>query len=441
MARRPTTRAKLALETLEAREVLSAGGPTAEAQELLELTNFARQHPAEAANWAISDMQTDNLGLTLKTFGLSADQARRDIASHPAAQPLAWSPQLTQAATVQSRAQAERGVQTHDGGGTLADGTAVGVSLNDRITNAHYDQAISEGENAFAYARSARNATKAFLLDWGNDRNVLPHLTNLMNPSQREAGFGVVASGSRTLGPKLVTEVFGARAGAKAMLVGVAYNDTVVADGMYEAGEGVGDVAIDVTDASGATRTISTWDSGGYQVALDPGTYQVTARVGNKIVRSQQVQVGDKNVKVDFVLSDPWSGGNIAPPKPVETPAPAPVPVPVRTPAPAPAPAPAPVTVRSETPKPTPTPSLAPTVSPAPVEAPKPAPAPAPAPAPTPAAAPVTPKAEVASPASTFRQADPVPADTSRQQVKTVALQLVTAPDPLNSEAISWESW
>src|SRR4051795_10736752 len=165
MARRPTLRTNLKLERLESREVLTAGGPTAEMQAMLELTNFARQHPAEAANWAFSDLHTDNLGVTIQAFKVNVGQAKQDIASKTPAQPLAWNDQLASAANTLSRYQAESGQQTHTGsGGTLADGTPVGVSLGDRISNAHYDNSVSRGENAFAYSRSVENSMKAFLI-------------------------------------------------------------------------------------------------------------------------------------------------------------------------------------------------------------------------------------------------------------------------------------
>ncbi len=306
MARRPARKSLFRVESLESREVLS--GPSAEMQELLWMTNFARQHPADAANWATSDLTTDNLGLTLQSFHVNIDEAKNDISSRPAAQPLAWNDQLASAANTLSQYQAQSGQQTHTGsGGTLADGTRVGVTLSDRLSNAGYLNSTASGENAFAYATSARNATEAFLLDWGNDRSVLPHLTNLMNPSFREAGFASVATSNKGLGPEVITQDFGSRAGQKPMLVGVAFNATatVQPDRRYEAGEGVGGVSIDVTNSQGVTQTVQTWDAGGYQLALDPGHYTVTARVGDKVIRSQGVDIGTQNVEVDFVLSDP----------------------------------------------------------------------------------------------------------------------------------------
>ena len=379
MARRPTPRAIFKLERLETREVLSSGGPTGEVQAMLELTNFARQHPVEAANWAGSDLQTDSLGLTLRTFGVDLGQARAGIASKPVAQPLAWNASLAKAATIQSVFMAQTGQQTHTGGGTLADGTVVGVTGDDRISNAGYRNRTVSGENAFAYASSVDNAMNAFLLDWGNDPSVKPHLTNIFRADYSEVGIGVVNTANKGLGPKVITQDFASRSDAKPMLVGVAYNDSVKADHFYQAGEGVGDVSIDVTNSAGQTQTVQTWDAGGYQIALDPGNYTVTARAGNTVIRSQAVTIGTQNVKVDFNLSDPWVGIVVAPPAPVVVTPPAriaarvivtpPAPVVVVTP-PAPpaavvvAPTPAPVVVYS-----------APVAAPAAVTIPAPVPA------------------------------------------------------------------
>lgn len=344
MARRPTPRAIFKLERLEVREVLSSGGPTGEVQAMLELTNFARQHPVEAANWAGSDLQTDNLGLTLRTFGVDLGQARSVIKAKAAVQPLAWNSSLAQAAATQSEFMAETGQQTHTGGGTLADGTVVGVTGDDRISNAGYRNRTVSGENAFAYATSVDNAMNAFLLDWGNDPSVKPHLTNIFRPDYTEVGIGIVNTTNKGLGPKVITQDFASRSDAKPMLLGVAYNDSVKADHFYQAGEGVGDVSIDVTNSAGQTQTVQTWDAGGYQIALDPGNYTVTARVGNNVVRSQAVTVGTQNVKVDFNLADSWAGVVVAPAAPVPTPVVVPVPVVVVVP-PAPALVPVPVIV------------------------------------------------------------------------------------------------
>ncbi len=87
----------------------------------------------------------------------------------------------------------------------------------------------------------------------------------------------------------------------------MAYSDTDK-DHFYSIGEGQGGVDVEIKNLdTGSVEHDSTWGSGGYQSSgLNPGRYQVTARVGGKVVRSQDVVVNDQNVKVDFILSDPW---------------------------------------------------------------------------------------------------------------------------------------
>jgi uncharacterized protein YkwD len=419
MARRPTPRAILKLERLENREVLSSGGPSAQAQAMLELTNFARQHPAEAASWAGSDLQTDNLGLTLSTFHVDLNAARQAISSKPVVQPLAWNDSLAKAATVQSEFQAETGTQTHSGGGTLADGTVVGVTMDDRISNAGYIGRTVSGENAFAYATSVSNAMNAFLIDWGNDPAVKPHLTNLFRGDYSEVGIGIVATSNKGLGPNVITQDFASRAGQKPMLLGVAYNDSVKADNFYEAGEGVGNVLISVTDSQGHVLTVQTWDAGGYQIALDPGNYTVTASVGNQIVRSQSVSIGNQNVKVDFNLAQAWSGATLNSP----VAAPAPVAIVVTPPAPivkVTPPAPAPVVVPTRV-------VIVSTPTPAPVVAPVPTPT-------------VTLVGGIVTALNSSRVTMPaviVPVVTS-----PIVLPAIEPVNPLNSaNDIQWQSW
>ena len=94
----------------------------------------------------------------------------------------------------------------------------------------------------------------------------------------------------------------------------------------------MGGVVIDIKNlANNAPASVETWDQGGYQVELDPGSYQVSARVGDRIVRSETVNIGTQNVKVDYDLSKPWSGetvAKVAVQAPASAPAPAPAPAP-----------------------------------------------------------------------------------------------------------------
>ena len=302
---RPRLRRTPHLEPLEARAVMSAGGPGPEAQYLLELINEARTDPPAAAVRVTSDLDA-NTRATLEHFQEDIHQARREIAAIPPRPALAWNERLAAAAHAHSRDQADTGVQSHTG----SDGSDLGTRL-DRVG---YGGPRAAAENAFGYAQSVALAHRAFTLDWGVPSR--GHRRNLLQPDPaeapyREVGLGIAESSRFGFGPQVVTEVFGRRDDAPAQLLGVAFDDRD-GDDFYDPGEGRGDVAIEAVALdvagrpTGARAEATTWDAGGYQMPLDPGAYQVTARVGLRVVRRQRVVIGVENLKVDYNLSDPW---------------------------------------------------------------------------------------------------------------------------------------
>ncbi len=94
---RSTKRRSLELERLESREVMAAGGPSAQAQHMLELINFAHSNPAAAADHVLSSLDGD-VTATLSHFGVDVEQTRREIGAIGARPPLAWSDALASAA-------------------------------------------------------------------------------------------------------------------------------------------------------------------------------------------------------------------------------------------------------------------------------------------------------------------------------------------------------
>ena len=58
---RSTFRHAPRLEALESREVLASGGPSAQAQQMLEMLNHARTNPAEMADRITSNLDIDVL--------------------------------------------------------------------------------------------------------------------------------------------------------------------------------------------------------------------------------------------------------------------------------------------------------------------------------------------------------------------------------------------
>ncbi len=157
---------------------------------------------------------------------------------------------------------------------------------------------------------------QAFLIDWGVSDD--GHRRNILQPgvSQNDAyqsvGIGIATTGSNSkVGPLVITQDFGSQPNQQAQLVGVAYYDNQKT-GMYEIGEGQGGVQINATNlATGQTTSTQTWSSGGYQIALSPGQYQITASVNGTVFQTLPVTIGTVNVEQDFVLTNTWDGRSL----------------------------------------------------------------------------------------------------------------------------------
>jgi uncharacterized protein YkwD len=312
---RPTLRQTPRLEALESREVMSSGGPSAQAQYMLEQINFARTNPVAAAEKYSTNLDADTLG-SIAYYNLDLNAAKAAIANSPARQPLAWSDDIGAAAQGQSNDQAANGYQGHQG--------SDGSNLATRMARAGVKNVTNAAENAFAYSKSLDQAMEAFLLDWGvadsgHRKNMLQPTANDDN-SFNQVGIGVTGASKNGTGPLVVVQDFARVNNKPADLLGVAYDDTNK-DGAYSLGEGKGDVTITARNIStGAEASVDTWDAGGYQIPLTPGTYDVTAKVGNRVVRTQRAAIGTQNVKIDFRLSDPWQENVPAPAPVVATP-------------------------------------------------------------------------------------------------------------------------
>jgi uncharacterized protein YkwD len=298
----PKSRRPPRLESLETRQLLSRGAPTADAQYMLELINEARTNPPAAAERAVSNLDA-NVRATVKYYNVDLNARKQAIAASAPKPPLAWNDALAGAAQAHSQDMADAGYQSHDG----TDGTTPAK----RMERAGYASASASAENAFAYATSADEAMKAFLLDWGVPDE--GHRRNLQQPdapadsAYRDVGIGLVKTGRAGVGPLVVTQNLASRAGAQAVLLGVVYRDDN-GDRFYEPGEGQGSARVDATNlATGQTSTAETADPGGYQMSLAPGRYRVNASVGGQSVGTADLDVGTQNAKRDFVLDPRWS--------------------------------------------------------------------------------------------------------------------------------------
>lgn len=297
---RPSLRRAPTMERLETRQVLSSlAGPSPDKQYALELINLARTNPAGAAERLTTVVDAD-VEATLASFRLNLGDLKTKIASVAVKPPLAYDDALDAAAQGQSQAQADMGKQTHQG--------ADGRSFEQRLDSVGYTGRSSSGENAYAYADSIRDSMQAFLFDWGVPDN--GHFRNILQPDKGTAdafsdvGIGIAKASNNGLGPLVVTQNFASQRGDKPQILGVAYEDSD-RNQFYTPGEGKGGVTIDATNlTTGQKYSAQTWDSGGYQIPVDPGaTYRVTETAGGMVLGTRELRVSDANEKVDFVQS------------------------------------------------------------------------------------------------------------------------------------------
>ncbi len=300
------------LENLESRELLStvtpSEAPSTQAQYMLQMMNMVRTDPKAAVQYLEANV-TPSVSSTLNYYGVNLQQALQQIGSMQPQPPLAWNPQLAQSAQGHSQDMASGGFQSHNGSN--------GSTPPQRIASAGYTNAVSSGENVYAYASSVDQAMEAFLLDWGVSD--LGHRTNIMEPgvsqqnAYRDVGIGLVNGGTGSTGPLVVTQDFGTQGPSEqAQVVGSAFNDPN-GSGTFQVGNGVGGVDITAVNLlTGQVSSTQTWASGGYELGLNPGNYQLIASQNGQVISSQSLSVGNVNIERDINLSANWQGGSLS---------------------------------------------------------------------------------------------------------------------------------
>lgn len=255
--------------------------PTDFEQLMLELINRARANPeGEAARYGI-DL---NAGLPAGTI------------SGVPKQPLAMNPLLIDSARAHSSWMLEHDIFSHTGAG--------GSSAGDRMQAAGYQFVLpwSWGENLSWKGTDA--PLPADLAPYVLDQHEglfrsKDHRPNILRDDFREVGIGQVtgeftASGT-DYNASLITQNY-ALSGSSVFLVGVVYDD-LDGNNFYSPGEGLADVTVSV-----GGQSTTTWDSGGYQLPLSAGTYEVTFSGGElSTPATRAVTLSDQNAKRDLV--------------------------------------------------------------------------------------------------------------------------------------------
>jgi Ca2+-binding RTX toxin-like protein len=289
--------------------------PTNENQLMLELINRARANPQAEADRLLSG----NLNEGLAPGTISTD----------AKQPLAWNERLGDAATGHSQAMLDQDFFAHTNPNT-------NKTYFERIADAGYD-ASATGEN-IAWKGSSGSLNLAEITAEQHDQLFgdagIPgrgHRKAILNNNYREIGISNLL-GTNHLGYNhvvITTQKYGTQANSKPFLTGVVFTDEIVTDNFYTLGEGLGGATVNVFDSSESSLvgSTTTYSSGGYQLQLAAGTYDISVVADfdgdgvNEVALADNVVIGTANVKVDFTSA-------IAAELPTPTPNPDPTPDP-----------------------------------------------------------------------------------------------------------------
>jgi hypothetical protein len=259
--------------------------PTDYEQYLLELVNRARANPLGevARNSDVSDL---NEGLAPGTLNASAKQ------------PLAFNLDLIEASRNHSQWMLDNDVFSHTGAG--------GSSAGKRMKDAGYDftGAYTWGENlSWRGTTGTLDLAESVAIQHDGLFDSPGHRTNLMNGDLKEAGLGIITGDFQGYNASMVTQNF-AKSGSETFLTGVIYDDGVVDDNFYTIGEAVDGVTIEaVRQSDGKTFATTNFDSGGYSLGLEPGTYTVTfsgAELEGNV--TDTVTIENTNIKLDLAL-------------------------------------------------------------------------------------------------------------------------------------------
>jgi uncharacterized protein YkwD len=267
-----------------------AFNPTGAEQEMLELINHLRANPLENFETMVSDSQVRSF---LNTANVSIATARaqfRQLSTGTA--PLAWNETgLLDSADTHVNTMKNSNQLTHSNHAPEAASAAnVTAPQQVRPISLHASLAID-----FVTRGSAGDANRDGILDDPAHREIL------LDDSLDTVGIGAVSNRRGTQNELWVSEQFAHdETSDLAYLLGVIYNDSN-RDGRYNAGEGLGNVRVQIV-GGGGTRELTTTSSGAYQVELPAGSYTVAAEssaVGGRVAMGT-VSLGTHNVKLDL---------------------------------------------------------------------------------------------------------------------------------------------
>ncbi|MEX0325588.1 MAG: CAP domain-containing protein, partial [Puniceicoccaceae bacterium] len=301
------TSGSLLLASLAPENQYSIGSPSDEEQALVELINRARAD-ANAEALRLANTTDQDVLDAICFFGVNLPEMINQFATLPQSlPPLSIHSELTQMARLHSQDMLDNIFQGHTSSDSPPAPYSAGDSLSDRAAEFVYPY-TSLGENVYAYSKSDYYGHASFEIDWGFDalgmQSPPEHRETIHNASYREVGIGIVkgtnSTESQTVGPMLMTQVFGEPQSGSPFITGVAYYD-LNANGFYDAGEGLGGLTVSTEET---TAWALTANSGGYSIPVpSDGSYTVTFSGLGITPQTTVVNVASgENVKQDFAI-------------------------------------------------------------------------------------------------------------------------------------------
>lgn len=262
--------------------------PTPMEQLMLELTNRLRTDPLGEYDRLVNSADYALISSAVTYFGVDLDVLEQQLIALVATHPLAWNEALHTSASAHNALMIEQDRQDHVLPGEQG--------LADRFEAAGYTGWNRIGENIYAYSSSVFYGHAGFVVDWGYDdddfvngqlrsdwrtngdgiQDGAGHRVNLMSANFSEIGIAITEedNANTQVGPLVITQDLGNRFNYQAQFVGSVIDD-LDHDDFYDVGEGLGGVTVTLRSGSNSYTT-TTWGSGGYQIAVPAGTYEVT---------------------------------------------------------------------------------------------------------------------------------------------------------------------
>src|SRR5262249_32610131 len=161
---------------------------SAREQYMFELINRMRADPTHELQRILSANDPSVNG-ALNFFKVNRAVLAQQFSHLTPVEPLAWNDSLYQSALTHDQRMRHAGIECHQLPGE--------PPLNVRVSNVGYTEWSDLTENVFAFARNILYGHAAFAIDWGGANSTgiqspPSHRQNIMDPSFREIGIGVV---------------------------------------------------------------------------------------------------------------------------------------------------------------------------------------------------------------------------------------------------------